>query len=81
MRSRIVRALATATAATLLAGGAAMASTATAFATPTTSAHVAASQYAPTAKCHNVKGHYKTIHSHGKTKKVWVKPHKVCTKK
>ncbi|MCW2871120.1 hypothetical protein [Actinacidiphila oryziradicis] len=59
-----------------------MASTGTAFAAPTASTSVTASQHAPTAqKCHNVKGYYKTVHKHGKTSKVWVKPHKVCTKK
>jgi hypothetical protein len=82
MRSRVVRALATGSAAAVLAGGAAIASTGTAFAAPTASTSVAASQHAPTAKtCHHVKGYYKTVHHHGKTSKTWVKSHTVCTKK
>ncbi|MEU6894923.1 hypothetical protein ABZ934_24605 [Streptomyces sp. NPDC046557] len=83
MGSRIARALATGTAAAVLAGGAAIAATGTAIAAPTTSTSAAAtSQHATTAKnCHNVKGYYKTVHKNGKASKVWVKPHKVCTKK
>jgi hypothetical protein len=84
MRSRILRALAASAAAAILAGGAAVTSTGTAFATPTHTASVAqASQHAPTAKkpCKTVKGYYKKVTSHGKTTKVWVKPHKVCPTK
>jgi hypothetical protein len=84
MRSRIVRGLAASAAAALLAGGAAVTATGTASAAPAPTASVAqASQHAPTAKkpCKTVKGYYKKVTDHGKTKKVWVKPHKVCPTK
>jgi hypothetical protein len=83
MGSRIARALATGTAAAVLAGGAVMASTVTAFAAPTAGTSVAATSPHGTSmkKCHTVKGYYKKVRKNGKTMKVWVKPHKVCTKK
>jgi hypothetical protein len=83
MRIQIVRALATSAAAAMLAGGAAVASTGTAFAAPTTSvthAGVTTSQHAPTQRrCRTVKGYYKTVTERGRMKRVWVKPHRVCT--
>jgi hypothetical protein len=82
MRSQLVRTLANGAVAVLLTSGAAVASSGTAFAAPTPSDSVTAGQQAPMAKkCHHVKGYYRTAHSHGKTTKVWVKPHKACSKK
>ncbi|MEU5092685.1 hypothetical protein [Streptomyces sp. NPDC021356] len=78
MKSRIARSLATGLTAAMLAAGAGVVATGTASAAPSTTSHVA-----PTVgkKCHKVKGHYRTVTAHGKTKRVWVKPHEVCNKK
>ncbi|MFE9470494.1 hypothetical protein ACFYOR_05420 [Streptomyces griseofuscus] len=71
MRGRIARILATGLTAGMLASGAAAVGTASA-------APQAASASAVMAHhCHKVKGH----HASHNGKKVWVKTHKVCTKK
>lgn len=80
MQSRIARSLASALAAAVLATGAAAAGTASA--APSSTASVTTSHLAPAAKkCHKVKGYWKTSKSHGKTKRVWVKPRTVCVGK
>ncbi|MFH8336400.1 hypothetical protein [Streptomyces sp. AM6-12] len=80
MRSRIARSLAAGLTAAMLATGAGAVATGTATAAPSTTT---TSHAAPTVgkKCHKVKGHYRTVTAHGKSKRVWVKPHLVCTKK
>jgi hypothetical protein len=80
MRSRIAHVLAASAATAVLAGGVAVVPTGTAFAAPAAHAGVTVGQHIPTARhCRMVKGHYRMVTVHGKHKKVWVKPHRVCT--
>ncbi|BBC98645.1 hypothetical protein SRO_7469 [Streptomyces rochei] len=71
MRGRIARILATGLTAGMLASGAAAVGTASA------APQVAPASAVTAHHCHKVKGHYA---NHNGTK-VWVKSHKVCTKK
>ncbi|MET8952965.1 hypothetical protein ACWEO4_11580 [Streptomyces sp. NPDC004393] len=81
MQNRIARGLTSGLAAAILATGVAAAAAGTASAATSPTASVTSSHLAPPAKkCHKVKGYWKKVKSHGKIKKVWVKPHTVCTK-
>jgi len=72
MRGRITRALAAGLTAGILASGAAVAPVGTASAAPQS-----APGYVTAHHCHKVKGHYTTHNG----KRVWVKKHKVCTRR
>ncbi|CAK7283672.1 hypothetical protein ACNFR7_07020 [Streptomyces sp. RM1] len=73
MRGRITRTLAAGLTAGILASGAAVASVGTASAAP----QAAPGAYPTAHHCYKVKGHY----AHHNGKRVWVKAHKVCTKR
>ncbi len=82
MQRRIAHSLASGLAAAMLATGAGVAAAGSASAAPSSTVRVTSTHMAQTTKkCHKVKGYWRTIKSHGKTKRVWVKPHTVCTKK
>lgn len=80
MQSRIARSLVSGLAAAMLATGAGVAAAGTASAASSTTASVTSHHTAPTAKCRTVKGYWRTVKSHGKTTRVWVKPRTVCTR-